>query len=190
MSAHTLASGAPLTQSSFDDFVRRLKHDCEGDGVKNHYTADAIFIVQARRIVSGIDPEYTDKLLVYCDDSRWFSPDEYWNDLGDGERKSLDVKSIKSCGVKFIDAAICQQWDLLGGLEHHCVTGWDEKWEYVCAHFTNDAAEAFILRKKHDYRDGIRVYVDAQVYAWEFNAIKKALMNGQIIFSKATGDAE
>lgn len=60
------------------------------------------------------------------------------------------------------------QWHILGQRENHTVTGWDERWECVNAHFTKDAAEAFIKRKKHDYGKGMRVYVNSQYYAWEF----------------------
>ena len=42
----SLAVGAPLTQATFADFVERLRHDCVGDGVRDHWTADAFFVVQ------------------------------------------------------------------------------------------------------------------------------------------------
>ncbi len=45
-----------------------------------------------------------------------------------------------------------------------------------------DAAEAFIKRKKHDYRKGLRVYVDASTYSWELNTIKAAILSGRIGF--------
>ena len=38
------------------------------------------------------------------------------------------------------------------------------------------------MRKMHDYRRGMRVYVEAQVYCWEFNAIIAGLMDGRILF--------
>ena len=74
------------------------------------------------------------------------------------------------------------QWDLLADLPDHTVTGWDDRWEYVCSHLTQDAADAFIARKKHDYREGLRVCVEAQTYCWEFNAIKQAILDGQLVF--------
>jgi len=119
---NTLATGATLTPETFADFVARLRHDVAGEGVKDHYTADAIFIVQARK-----------------------------------------------------------QWSILDALPDHTVTGWDEKWEYVSAHMTKDAAEAFIQRKKHDYRKGLRVYVESQCYCWEYNTIIAALMSGELV---------
>ena len=72
------------------------------------------------------------------------------------------------------------QWYVLGELEDHTVTGWDDRWEYVNAHFTHAAAEVFIKRKKHDYRKGLRVYVDASTYSWELNTIKASILDGRI----------
>jgi hypothetical protein len=57
-----------------------------------------------------------------------------------------------------------------------------DRWEFVSAHFTKEAAEAFINRKKHDY-DKLRVYVDCQLYCWEFNAIINGLLDGKIVFN-------
>ena len=57
----SLAHGAPLSTESWADFVARLRHDCVGEGVHDHYTADAIFKVEARVLIYGIDRTYTDK---------------------------------------------------------------------------------------------------------------------------------
>ncbi len=53
--SNNLANGHPLTQSTFNDFVERLKHDCAGAGVRDHCTADAIFLVEKHARVYGID---------------------------------------------------------------------------------------------------------------------------------------
>jgi len=52
-------------------------------------------------------------------------------------------------------------------------------WSYVNSHFTYAAAEAFIKRKSHDYKE-LRIFTDAQNYCWEFNTIKEGLLNGDI----------
>lgn len=70
----SLANGHELNQETFADFVERLRYHCRGKGVSDHCTAEAIFIVQAKRIVSGIDRQYTDKLMVSCEESAWYSP--------------------------------------------------------------------------------------------------------------------
>lgn len=177
----TLATGHQLTPETFADFVDRLRHDCVGDGVNDHYTADAIFIVQAKRRITGIDRDYTDQWLIYCDEQEWLSPLEYWNDLDEDGQATLDAKVREDNDCGFLDLDCSDQWRVLEGLDDHTVTGWDDRWEYVCSHFTKDAAEAFICRKKHDYRLGLRVYVDAQTYCWEWNAIKEALINGRLV---------
>ena len=66
----SLATGAKFDAETFADFKNRLHHDCVGEGVEEHCTADALFVVQARRIVSGLDLDYcdSDSTLVYCDD--------------------------------------------------------------------------------------------------------------------------
>jgi len=177
----SLATGADLTPDTWADFVARLHHDCVGDGVHDHYTADAIFIVQARRLVFGLDSEFSDNRAVIFDGSSWFSPAEYWDDCDDDERAALDAKAGELLdGHTFLRLESGDQWELLAELPEHTVTCWFDHWEYVNAHFTLDAAEAFIRRKKHDYRDGLRVYVDAQVHCWEYNAIKAAILDGRL----------
>lgn len=176
----TLALGCELNQETWDNFVTRLRHDCVGEGVEDHRTADAIFIVERRERIYGIHPDYTGQLVVCCDGAEWFSPKEYWDDCEEEQQERLDemADELKSRG--FLDCSESDQWCLLGELDEHYVTGWDERWSYVCSHFTKDAAEAFIQRKRHDYPLGLRVYVDAQTYCWEYNTIKEAIMSGRI----------
>jgi hypothetical protein len=181
----SIATCAELTYDTFADFVRRLRHHVRGEGVSWHGTADPLFTVQARRIIYGIDRDYTDKVAVCVDDSSWFSPQEYWDDADEDMRARLDACALDTDDGTFLEMDERDQWDALAELDDHTVTGWDETWEYVNSHFTKEAAEAFIARKKHDYRHGLRVYVDAQVYCWEFNAIIKGLLDGQIVFDSA-----
>ncbi len=177
----TLAYGAELTKETWEDFVTRLRHDCVGEGVHDHCTADAIFKVESREIIYGIDPDYTDQMAVCRDGSSWFSPQEYWDDCDEVQQGLLNELAQKSEEKDFLELEhISDQWDILGDLDDHTVTGWDEKWVPVNTHFTKDAAEAFIERKRHDYRKGIRVYVDAQTHCWEYNTIKEAILQGRI----------
>jgi hypothetical protein len=176
----SLAHGSPLSRDSWSDFVARLRHDCVGEGVRNHHTADAIFKVEARKIVYGIDRDYTDKQAVICDDSTWFSPQEYWDDLGEEEQAQLNKIAQHWHECDFLELDESDQWDQLDDIDDHRVVGWEEEWEYACSHFTKDAAEAFIERKRHDYRKGIRVYVDDQTYCWEYNTIKAGILDGHI----------
>lgn len=176
----SLAHGALLSAESWADFVARLHHDCVGEGVRSHRTADAIFKVESRERIYGIDKDYTDKLAIIFDDSVWFSPQEYWDDLDEKGRAELNRVAQRWSECDFLERDEDDQWEQLGDLDDHRVTGWDESWEYVCSHFTKDAAEAFIERKRHDYRKGIRVYVDAQTHCWEYNTIKEGILQGRI----------
>ncbi|OKP30173.1 hypothetical protein [Serratia fonticola] len=180
----SLATGAKLNAETWADFVRRLKYHCEGKGTEDHCTADPLFVVQNRRLVSGIDMDYADQYLVYCDDSHWFSPKEYWDDLDELQQDDIDAKCREEYEASFLEMAEHQQWDYLGSLENHTVTGYAWQWEYVNAHFTREAAEAFINRKKHDYGK-MQIFVDSQYWAWEFNAIRNAILDGKLVYSEA-----
>lgn len=177
----SLAKGFELMQESFVDFVARLKHDCVGDGVKDHCTADAIFIVQRNRYVFGIDIDYAERVCVILEDSHWEDPDKFYNDhIEYSIAMKLDEYAQDLVGQDFLLLDEVDKWDAIKEIEGVIVTGMDERWEYVNSHFTKDAAEAFIKRKKHDYPEGLRVYVEAQLYCWEFNEIKKALIDGKL----------
>ncbi|MGE8185912.1 hypothetical protein [Pseudomonas sp. NPDC086278] len=89
------------------------------------------------------------------------------------------VQEDNECG--FLELDTDAQWELLSELDDHTVTGWNKRRKIVNSHFTKEAAEAFIRRKKHDYGE-MRVYVESQYYAWEFEAIKEAILNGTLTY--------
>lgn len=184
----SLATGFELNANTFTDFVQRLRHHVRGEGVSWHHTADAMFTVQARKITFGIDRDYSDKTAVSVDGDLFFSVQEYWDTCDESGRASLDRIAQETGDDLFLALEEYDQWDLLADLDDHTVSGWDEHWEFVSAHFTKEAAEAFIARKKHDYPKGLRVYVEAQVYCWEFNAIIKGLMDGKIVLATTDQD--
>lgn len=175
--AQSLATGADLTPATFADFIERLRHDCEGDGVKDHYTACAIFIVQSKQLVSGIDREFCEDVVGYIEDSHYFSPDELFDDLHDLTQAELVVMGFREADQR-------TKWDLLEDEAEVTVTGYAWRWDYVSSHFTKDAADAYVRRKSHDHRHGLRVFVDAQVYCWEYEAIKKALIDGRLVLKE------
>ena len=178
----SIAIGDDLTPETFANFVKRLRHDCVGEGVRDHCTAAALFTVQAQRTAYGFEVDYAEGLCVYRDGCCWFSPLEYWADLDGDEQLELDVKAAEGGDCTFLELDSDDQWELLGELEDHTVTGWNKRWEIVNSHFTKDAAEAFIRRKQHDYPP-LRVYVEAQIYCWEFEAIKNALIDGRLVLA-------
>lgn len=182
VAVQSLAVGGPMNRQSWADFVARLNHDCKGEGVSRHYTADAIFVVQAKRYTYGIDLDYNAELAICHEDSVYLSAKEFYeNCLDDDERKAFDAEAQKEHELDFLQLDDYDQRQMMQAVDGVTVTGRAERWEYVSAHFTRDAADAFIQRKGHDYRDGLRVYVEAQTYSWEYNTIKKAIMEGRLV---------
>lgn len=182
----TLAAGYPLTPETWADFVQRLTDDCRGEGVNRHYTACALHTVERKVYVYGISDDYSSNLAIIRDDTVWRSMADFLAEdcIDDEERAEMDAAAVEEGHADFASAP---EWDQRSILEKqgYMLTGWDERWEFVGAHFTRDAAEAFIKRKAHDYPDGLRVYVEAQPYAWEFEAIKAAIMDGRLVLANS-----
>ena len=146
-----------LTRENFEDFVGRLRHHNRGAGVNDHCTRDPLFVVQKRERIYGLDGQYVD---------------EYeWRNTDDSEREADDrmIGRLEALDDGGRDTA---PW----GKVYYA-----DRWEYVCAHFTREGADAFIARKRHDYRE-LRVYVDCQIYCWEYNAVIEGLLSGKIGF--------
>ncbi|MNQ98781.1 hypothetical protein D3C85_1144890 [compost metagenome] len=177
----SLATGADLNPATWAEFVERLRYDCNGAGVKWHHTAAAIFTVQTKRIDYGFEIDYAEGRVVCLEDRSWFSPKEYWEDLDGEERAEIDLSLMADRERSFMDLDEDDQWDYLAECDDHTVTGWRKRWEIVNSHFTRDAAEAFIRRKQHDYGE-MRVYVESQYYAWEFQTIKEAILDGTLTY--------
>lgn len=152
-----------FSKTEFDDFVQRLHFHRRGDGVNDHWTRDAIFIVQKRDRIFGIDPDYGGD-----DNYIWVNRDKDIDEADDRTALRLDI--LDNAGR-----------DIPGGWER---LYWVERWSYVSAHFTREAAEAYIARKKHDH-EALRVYVECQIYCNEFNAVVDAILDGKIAFVDA-----
>lgn len=178
----SIADGARLSPETFADFIERLKHHNRGEGVNWHHTADPIFMVQKHETIYGLDDEYSEGKIVHFDDSTWHSPQEYWDDLEDGEKESLNISANDIWDNDFLDCDESEQWLTLADIDGHTVCGIKKEWRHVNAHFTREAAEAFIRRKQHDYPP-LRVYVESMCYGWEYQEIIQALCDGRLIFA-------
>jgi hypothetical protein len=178
-SLEALYNGSELTQSTFNDFVARLKHHCRGEGVEDHCTADAIFVVQTKRITTGFDTDYTDDKCIHDHEccETYYSMDSFIENLDEDSLKYYELDDFET---PFLDMSESDQWDSLRTVNPLTVSGFIESWEYVNCHFTNEAAKRFIERKKHDHVE-LRIYVDSQYWAWEFNAIKNAILDGKLV---------
>ena len=180
----TLANGAPLTQETFSDFVERLRFDCKGERVNDHFTADAFFLVQHKDRVSGLSSEFTDKRFILDDDScEYDNPQKWYDALYEDAKSNIDVACHARYDLNFLELEEEDQWDLFVNdeIEDCSVIYYDDEWKTINYHFTYDAAEAFIKRKGHDYGE-MRVYTDAHTYGWEYNAIKAALLDGSLVY--------
>lgn len=160
-----------MTPDSFQDFLTRLKYHNRGEGVDDHCTANPIFIVQSLVYIDGIDLDY---------DPRYFWTDnDHEIELTDEELEK-ELAEYKAEGGEYDEFDINWHKEVVNGNDTlYQKIGYAERWEYVCAHFTREAAEAFIKRKKHDYRK-LRIFVDSQYRCPEFNAIVNGLLSGKI----------
>lgn len=173
----SLATGAPMTAETWHDFVERLRHDCNGAGVERHHTADAVFVVE-KRVWQAVPEEISDILRVHTDgfDETILN---FFMGLEPDQRAALN----SAANGRFVALSSDEQAELVEKFHPDSTPYYaEERWEFVCQHFTRDAADAFIKRKSHDYRNGLRVYVDASTYSWELNTIKAAILSGHIGF--------
>lgn len=179
-SLETLYNGSELNQSTFDDFVSRLKHHCRGEGVKSHSTSEPLFTVQTKRMVTGIDTAYTDKKYIHDHESceTYYSLEQFVENLDDDALEHYELLDFE---MPFLDMSESDQWDCLENVNPLTITGFDEQWEYVNSHLTKEAAQRFIERKQHDYGE-LRIFVESQYWSWEFNAIKNAILDGKLVF--------
>lgn len=148
-----------LTQETFDDFVARLRYHNKGEGVNSHWTCNPLFIVQKSERVTGLDS-------AYCDDYVWIN--------AENDHAEADTRTAKRLDALDDAGRDTGAWEKVYYVD---------RWEYVSAHFTREAAEAFIERKGHDYTE-LRVYVDSQYHCWEFNAIIEGILSGKIVFQE------
>lgn len=184
----SIADGAKLTQETFADFIKRLKYHHRGEGVSRHCTADPIFMVQQQATIYGLDDEYSEAKIVHFDDCEWSSPQEYWDDLDAEGQEDLNNFCRGACDTDFTELDEEAQWEVLADLDGHTVCGIKKVWHYVNAHFTREAAEAFIRRKQHDYPP-LRVYVESMCYGWEYQEIIAALCDGRLVLAESKGGA-
>lgn len=186
--SESIATGAKLTPETFADFIERLKYHNRGEGVNRHHTSDPIFMVQKQVTIYGLADEYSESKVVCHDESEWSSPQEYWDDLDDEKQEELNAFCLKACDTEFTELDEEAQWEVMADQEDHTVCGIKKEWQYVNAHFTREAAEAFIRRKQHDYPP-LRVYVESMCYGWEYQKIIAALCDGRLVLAESKGGA-
>ena len=184
---NSLANGAEISAENFKDFIARLHKGVRGEGVNDHCTANALFVVQCERHITGLDTDYTDNKCIHDheESETYYSLESFIESL---DEDSLSHYELDDYETPFLEMTESEQWDCLDQVTQISVTGFDVTWEYVNCHFTKEAAERFIARKKHDYGK-MRVYVDSQYWAWEFKEIVDALLDGKLVYKDQQHEA-
>ncbi len=182
-----------MKKSDFHDFLKRLIYWNKGDGVNEHFTAHPIFNVQKKVLISGIDQDYAENTGVWFDDYFYETVDHFLDYIFEEEEEEalflgylIDQKLFKDKD-HLLSQDVSVKIDMIERFDQSengwaCVTisGYQWSWEYLNSHFTKEAAEAFIKRKSHDYRDGLRVFVDGQYWCQEFREVVDMLICGKL----------
>ena len=180
----SIATGAKLTAATWEEFVGRLKRDVTGEGYGNdwHYTRDPVFTVEKLVYDYGVDADYGGEMHVCDDETVYTTPMAYYLEASKATQRALDECARENGWSSFASGSDDVQLEWVEEVGEARVVGRKGRWEYLNNHFTKDAADAFISRKKHDYRDGLRVYVECSAYCWELNAIREAILSGKLRF--------
>lgn len=118
----------------------------------NRATSSPLFIVQERKRIYGVDPDYTDD-YVWC------------YDIG-GEVLDDEVTSL----LDKLEAAIS---DIPDGYEK---VGCIDTWEFVTACFTEKACEDYIRANRHNLEEP-RIYTDSANRNNEYNMVRDYLIS-------------
>lgn len=137
-------SDAPAAGRTMPEAIRTMAQRIAADKFE-HCTADPIFTVQKRNLLSGLD-------LDYCDDIGWFYDGDQL--LGE-EAVTLEAEYQDSGTVP----------------DNHTRTGIMETWEHYATYITQESAQEFVAKKGDEYR----VYVDSGCRNHEWKALRAFL---------------
>jgi hypothetical protein len=116
----------------------------------NACTAEPIFVVQQRKRIYGVDPNYTEQ-IVWLDDESFEADKETAQRLEEGYEESGDEPS---------------NWRRVG---------YTDEWEFVTVCLTRKGAENFIKSQAHNLKEP-RIYVDSGHRNPEWKALRKYFM--------------
>lgn len=126
------------------------------DGQDNRCTAHPIFVVQQRKRIYGIDPDYTD-------DSAWIRSDE-----GDEVTDADEVAELDA------------EYDRTGVTpEMYILTGYVDTWEWVQPFFSEQGANRYIHSNAHRL-DNPRIFVASGYRNDEWQVACRLLGNNRI----------
>ncbi|MCU0121800.1 hypothetical protein N8H74_26365 [Pseudomonas sp. B2M1-30] len=75
--------------------MTRMRHDCVGKNGPDHCTANAVVIKQAKRIVYGINTDYSDNhvFIKHCNDGEYLTPKEFGAEKDREGRAGLGIRN-------------------------------------------------------------------------------------------------
>ena len=123
---------------------RRLLADLKEN---DHYTADPLFTVQRKRLVTGIDPDYASNVGWLDEDYKLVT-----------DRREIDR----------LDAYYGEHDEMPDG---YTLTGYAEEWEHIDTYLTPQAARARIANESD-----MRVYVESAYRNHEMKLIRSLLI--------------
>lgn len=183
----SLATGSPLTQQTWDDFVERLRYHVDGEGVNEHCTAFPVFVVKNKEMFLARESNGDDIYLHEKKGELWQSCTEYYNSLDEEQRYKVDDEIENIAFETFSVSSLSKEEmeDLLCEVFHYELIAVGREYRYIpiSFHFTREAAEAFIRRKAHDY-DELSITVESSLHCWEFNTIREAILKGKLVFKE------
>ncbi|MBI6883050.1 hypothetical protein [Pseudomonas putida] len=181
---NTLITGAPLNVDTFSDFVGRLKQDCIGEGLAEHCTSDVVFIVKEKEILYGVDTDYTDNLVIFYEDTKYHSISQLLSDHGDGHLAKLNEMALGEFQLPFSEIGERDQFLLAGSLPGFTTHGYSSNWKFLNLHLTQSSADWYIKKHGHKHDGELQVFHESQYRCHEFNTIKEALMNGNLVWKE------
>ncbi len=116
----------------------------------NRCTDAPIFIVQQRRMITGLDS-------AYCENHGWYNGETF---LTDGE----EFEALELCYNK--DSIGPEEWSR---------TGYIQIWEFVTACFTEQGCKDFIAINGHNLKEP-RIYAEGSFRNEEFRSLRKTLI--------------
>ncbi len=174
-----ITTGAALNSKTFADFHQRL---LAAQNPANHGTSQPIFCVYTKEYIYGVDPDWHSEAEACVTDgsneTTYTDFNAYYDSLSESDQSLLDEQAT-SCGFK----GLCpeDQFEAIRLAEVGYTTYRSQiinRW--VSAHFTPEAAQAFIKRKQHDYPYGLEMVVNSSYYCHEFNAIRYAFLTNNL----------
>lgn len=167
-------------------------------------TSDPLFCVEQKDRTYGLDPfhHYDDYIWVDRNDSEcsFDSSDDLKGYLIENSEHVIGALSKTTYYEDYNFPEIFDDESLEALFEEHSIYlenddeirlgGYDfdkcyfeERYVYVNAHLTEAAALLFIKQNKHNLTEP-RTYVTSQYRCWEWNALREALMSGQLILKE------